>query len=174
MELSFIKENILKQYHFNLDFAVKSVEDVPQELMCIVPFKGLENHPAFTLGHLVTASAMTVDDLGGKSNIPERWNDLFVRNGPGDPRMPNEDSTLYPLKKTLLEELRRQHQQVETALKNSTDNFLLSPMKWRFNKYFPTTLDLVTFMCISHESMHLSQLSAWRRAMSLPSALAAL
>ena len=47
-------------------------------------------------------------------------------------------------------------------------------VKWRFSEYMPTMLDLITFMCINHEAMHLSQLAAWRRAMGLPSALASL
>ena len=44
-------------------------------------------------------------------------------------------------------------------------------IKWRFSKYMPTALDLIVFMCINHEAMHLGQLAAWRRAMKLPSAL---
>ncbi len=174
MDARFVKEIILKQYRFNLAFAEKLVDDIPEELMCRTPSEGLENHPAFTLGHLVTAAAKTVEDLGGNAEVPDGWADLFLRKGPGDPRTPVKDISLYPSKKILLEELKRQHLRVEMVLKNSTDRFLLSNCAWRFEKYFPTTLDLVMFMCISHESMHLSQLSAWRRAMGLTSALATL
>ena len=44
-------------------------------------------------------------------------------------------------------------------------------IQWRFTKHMPALLDIVVFMCINHEAMHLGQLSAWRRAMGLPSAL---
>ena len=174
MDIVFVKENILKHYHFNLAFAEKLVEDIPQELMSKSGGTGLENHPSFTLGHLATASAMIVRTFGGKYEIPDEWNELFARKGPGDPRKPTEDVSLYPFKEILLEELKRQHKNVEVILQNTDEIFLSASYKWRFSNYFPTALDLVTFMCSNHESMHLSQLSAWRRAMGFPSALASL
>jgi hypothetical protein len=174
MNLHLIKEIVLKQYHFNLLFAEKSVEDIPQELMSKSGGAGLENHPSFTLGHLATASAMTVEDLGGKCEIPGGWDELFVRKGPGDPRMPVPDESRYPQKEVLINELNKQHEKVVSMLSFATDQLLLNTIKWRFNRYFPSVLDLVTFMCISHESMHLSQLSAWRRKMGFDSALAKL
>ncbi len=174
MEINLIKELILKQYHFNLKFAEQLVVDIPQGLMSKRAGDGLENHPSFTLGHLVTVSAMTAEDLGGNYEVPEGWKNLFQRKGPGDPRMPELDSLLYPSKENLLDELKKQHLKVAEALKSVDDEFLLNSCKWRFEKFFPTILDLVIFMCISHESMHLSQVSAWRRAIGLSSALAAL
>jgi len=174
MEVNPAKELIVKQYHFNLKFAEKLVEDIPPELMTKSGGAGLENHPSFTLGHLVTASAMTSEDLGGTYEVPDGWKNLFQRKGPGDPRKPELDSLLYPSKEKLLSELNKQHEKVVEGLKAADDEFLLSSCKWRFDQFFPTILDLVTFMCISHESMHLSQLSAWRRAMGMSSALAAL
>ena len=174
MEIKLIKDLIRKQYQFNLKFAERLVSDVPQEKMSKPAGDGLENHPSFTLGHLTTASAMTVEDLGGIYDVPDGWKDLFQRKGPGDPRKPDLDESLYPAKDLLLQELRRQHELVISELENVNDDFLLNSCKWRFEHFFPTLLDLVTFMCVSHEIMHLSQLSAWRRAMGYSSALAAL
>lgn len=174
MEINLIKELLQKQYQFNLKFAERLVIDIPQDLMSKSAGNGLENHPSFTLGHLVTASAMTTEDLGGTYEVPDGWKDLFQRNGPGDPRKPELNELLYPDKKLLLLELKFQHEKVVAALNNASDDFLLNDCKWRFDQFFPTVLDLVTFMCVSHESMHLSQLSAWRRAMGFSSALAAL
>jgi len=174
MELQLIKDLVLKHYYFNLKFAEKSVEDVPQELMSKGAGDGLENHPSFTIGHLVTASAMTVEDLGGVYEVPEGWKNLFQRKGPGDPRRPDPDSSLYPSKEELMTELKKQHAKVTDTFQKAGKDILLNSCKWRFEKFFPTTLDLVTFMCIGHENMHLSQLSAWRRAMKFPSALAIL
>jgi hypothetical protein len=173
MDLKIAIETVLKQYHFNLHYAEKLVADVPPELMSKSAGAGLENHPSFTLGHLATASAMTVEDLGGTYEVPGGWKELFQRKGPGDPRKPAE-GVVYPPKNSLLSQLKLQHSKVETALMHADQGFLNAPFKWRFNQYFPTTFDLVAFMCISHEIMHLSQLSAWRRAKGLPSALAAM
>ena len=163
---------IINQYDFNLIYAKKLVEDLTDLQMTITPFPGFENHPAFTLGHLVTGSAMMADDLGGTFLIPEGWADLFLRKGPGDPRLPSPDYKLYPPKKNLIDELERQHEKVKTLLLSIDEKKLSEKIKWRFNNYMPTVLDLAIFMCINHEAMHLGQLAAWRRAMKLKSALA--
>jgi DinB superfamily len=167
-------ETIIKQYDFNLAYAEQLVWDVPNELMCELPAKGLENHPAFTLGHLVSGSALLVEDLGGKLEMPESWAELFARNGPGDARMPDLNKYAYPSKSELLNELERQHEKVKQLLSKMDAGKLNSNFSWRFSSYIPTLLDLITFMCITHEAMHLAQLAAWRRAMNLPSALARL
>ena len=165
-----IKE-IINQYDFNLAFARKLVEDLTADQMTTCPSIGFENHPAFTLGHLVTGSALMIEDMGGQYQIPEGWSELFLRKGPGDPRLPNDDKTLYPLRAYLLTELEKQHEQVKQLLNKLDDNKLSELIQWRFSSFMPTLKDLIVFMCINHEAMHLGQLSAWRRAMKLPSAL---
>ena len=60
-----MKEILIRSYQFNLKYAYKLVADIDDTLMTISPGKGLENHPAFTLGHLVTAAALTVKYLDG-------------------------------------------------------------------------------------------------------------
>lgn len=166
-------DSIIRQYDFNLAFAQQLVSDLNENQMITIPSRGLVNHPAFTLGHLISGSALTVEDLGGTMQIPDDWKELFLRKGPGDPRLPQTDIQ-YPPKEILLHELYRQHELVKHYLKETTLEQLNEPIKWRFHNYMPTLMDVVTFMCINHEAMHLGQLSAWRRAMELPSALAAL
>lgn len=161
---------IIKQFDFNLAFANKLVEDVSEEQMTVIPSQGLENHPAFTLGHLASGSAMTVEDLGGDFILPDGWKDFFLRKGPGDPRQPLLEEK-YPLKNELLVELEKQHNKVKSHLLAATPEQLAASVQWRFGRFMPTLLDAVLFMCVSHEAMHLSQLSAWRRAMGLPTAL---
>ncbi len=167
MTLSFIS----KQLDFNYQFAEELVKDVPEEMMAHSPGLGLENHPAFTLGHLAVASSMTVNYLGGTADLPELWNGLFRRKGPGDPTLPEKDQTKYPAKEALLREYQRQHDQLKVLLDQREINTLGEWKSWRFTEFLPTELDCILFMCINHESMHLGQLSAWRRAMELPSAL---
>jgi hypothetical protein len=163
---------IIRQYDFNLGYAKKLVEDLNETQMTTKPYTGFENHPAFTLGHLVTGSALMVEDLGGELIIPRGWDELFLRKGPGDPRLPETDISLYPSKKKLITELENQHNNVKGILASIDDYKLAETITWRFSKIMPTLLDLTVFMCINHEAMHLGQLSAWRRAMGLPSALA--
>ncbi|MFC2103685.1 DinB family protein [Bacteroidota bacterium] len=169
-----ILNTVINQYDFNLDYAKKLVEDLNYDQMTVIPSIGLDNHPAFTIGHLVSGSALLAEDLGAKFEMPDNWSELFLRNGPGDPRKPDTDKSKYPSKQLLINELEHQHNKVKELLENVVANKLNENIKWRFNGYMPTLLDIVTFMCINHEAMHLGQLAAWRRAMNLSSALGSL
>jgi hypothetical protein len=85
--------------------------------------------------------------------------------------LPDVDVLKYPSKESLLKVLNEKHEEVKTMLSGSTESGLSSPVQWRFSSFMPNLKDLIIFMCISHESMHLGQLAAWRRAMGLGSAL---
>ncbi|MBI2969029.1 MAG: DinB family protein [Bacteroidetes bacterium] len=167
-------ETIIKQYDFNFKYARALVQDLSDNQMTTTPADGLENHPAFTLGHLIAGSAGLAEDLRAKFEMPDNWADLFLRKGPGDPRKPDLDKSKYPSKILLLKELENQHNKVKQLLTRVNQTDLNKNFKWRFSNYMPTLLDLIIFMCINHEAMHLGQLAAWRRAMGLTSALAAL
>ena len=95
-----ILATIVNQYYFNLEYAKKLVEDLNEEQMTTIPSTGLENHPAFTIGHLVSGSEMIAEELGAKFEMPDNWADLFLRKGPGDPRKPDHDKNKYPLHRT--------------------------------------------------------------------------
>ena len=168
-----LKEAINRQLDFNQRYAEELVADLSDEQMTIKPHDGLENHPAFTLGHLATGRALMIEDLGGKRDIPERWETLFLRNGPGDPRLPVADISVYPSRIELIDELSRQLNLLKQTILSKEISFD-QKIKWRFAKDLPSMCDLTLFMCLSHESMHLGQLAAWRRAMKLPSAFARL
>jgi uncharacterized damage-inducible protein DinB len=164
-------DSIIRQYDFNLEYARILVKDLTKEQMTTVPGPGLVNHPAFTLGHLISGSAGMAEDLGGHFEMTEQWKELFLRKGPGDPRLPDPDAEKYPAKSQLLKELDSQHERVKFWLRKKTRKQLMEPVQWRFSSHMPTLLDLTVFMCINHEAMHLGQLAAWRRAMGLKSVL---
>ena len=113
---AFNRDPVLRPYGFNLKYAKDLVSDVPDEQLYHSPGPGLENHPNFTLGHLVTGSALIAKYLGGTYDIPEGWDELFRRTGPGDPRLPVSKSPGLPAKETLLNELERQHAIVEDLI----------------------------------------------------------
>ena len=167
-------EYIIKQYNFNLEYARALVQGLTNDQMTSMPSNGLENHPAFTLGHLVSGSALLAEDLGGEFEMPDKWADLFLRKGPGDPRKPDPDKNKYPAKHLLLKELEDQHNKVNKLLNSLDKKKFSESIKWRFSSYMPTLLDIIVFMCVNHEAMHLGQLAAWRRAMGLNSALGTL
>ncbi len=169
-----MKNLIIPAYNFNLRYAKMLVADVPDHLMTHSPTKGLENHPAFTLGHLVSAAALTAKYIGAPYEFDPNWEKLFKRKGPGDPTLPDPDNSKYPSKEELLDALTNHHKKVESLILDLSEEQLNKPIPWRFKEEFPTLGSLLLFMCITHEAMHLGQLPAWRRAMNLPSALAKL
>lgn len=166
-----MKEIIIKSYAFNLKYAERLVEDITEELMTKVPAKGFENHASFTLGHLISASALTSKYLDGPYEMKPSWEKLFKRKGPGDPTLPDADSELYPGKEELLTVLKKQHNIVENIIEDLGEIKFSEQCNWRFKTHFPTLGDLLFFMCITHESMHLGQLAGWRRALGYSSAL---
>jgi uncharacterized damage-inducible protein DinB len=165
---------IIRQLDFNLAYAKKLVEDISEEQMTIKPSPGLDNHPAFTLGHLATAYANLLNNLTGKFIISEGFKELFARSGPGDPTLPNADAGIYPSKTRLLAEMEKQHKRLIEYLLQMDQRKLTEKFEWRFSSYFPTYQDRILFLSVNHYAMHLGQLAAWRRAMGLPSALGAL
>ena len=169
-----MKDILLNLYAFNLKYAQQLVEDVEDELMTKKPAQGLENHPAFTLGHLASAGALMSKYLGGPYEFDDEWEEIFRRRGPGDPRQPDEERGLYPDKETILRALTKQHELVEKLIRGLDETRFSEPARWRFDSHMSTLGDLLFFTCVTHECMHLGQLASWRRAMGLPSALAKL
>ena len=167
-----MKDFLLQSYDFNLRYAHVLVQDVEEATMTHSPATGLENHPAFTLGHLVSGSALTSRYLGGPFTLDPTWEKLFKRRGPGDPRKPAIDPAIYPNKSELLDALVEQHALVTQQIQELDKNRWMEPTKWRFSKHYPTLGGMLHFMCITHEAMHLGQLASWRRAMNMDSALA--
>lgn len=167
-------EAIIRQYDFNFLYVNALVQDLTEEQMTFVPSKGLLNHPAFTIGHLITGCAMTTRTLGGVAAVPEGWVEIFQRKGPNDQTRPETDASKYPLKADLLTEFARQRDLVKASLLAVDEARLNEEVTWRFTKYMPCRLDLVVFMCITHEQTHIGQLAAWRREMGLPAALGTL
>ncbi|KAA3631700.1 MAG: DinB family protein [Calditrichaeota bacterium] len=167
----FDRDILLKPYRFNLYYAQDLVADLADAKLYETPAPGLENHPGWTLGHLATGSAMIAEDLGEASPLPDSWVEMFQRRGPGDPRLPDCVGDDLPTKAELLAELEAKHQQVERLIQTVDDAKFAERCEWRFERFFPTTYDMVLFMCVTHEAMHLAQVAAWRRAFKLPSSL---
>jgi len=173
-------DSAIKLYRWNLTYARALVADLTPEQCTTQGGPGLENHPAWTIGHLVTGSDLLAEDLGLERDLPEGWRELFQRRGPGDPRLPSPDAGAYPPLEELLAELERQHRRVEEvwlvklAAPGTGRPALDDDLEWRFHGALPTLGDAVLFFAVGHEAMHLGQLAAWRRAMGLPSALGAM
>ena len=167
-------EPISRAYEFNLTYAKELVSDVSDELLYRSFGDGTTNHPGFTLGHLSVASALIAEHLGQPYSLSNEWDEWFRRRGPGDPRRPSQFVKQMPSKAELIEELSLQHRKVSFSFDQLDQKDLTQEAEWRFSGYFPSLTDYLTFMCITHEAMHLGQVAAWRRAAGLESSLARL
>lgn len=166
--------SLLRQYAWNLAYADALTGDVPADLWARSGGPGLENHPAWTLGHLVTGSALVAADLGIDPGLPAGWDELFQRQGPSDRRLPAEDEDRYPDREPVFGRLASLHAEVAGKLEGAGPAYLDAREAWRFDGYLPTNADSLLFMLVAHENVHLGQLGCWRRRFGLPSAMAAM
>lgn len=165
---------LLQQYRWNLAYAEALTHDVPEELWARGGGPGLENHPAWTVGHLITGSALVAADLGADPALPDNWRELFERRGPNDTRRPDMGDGLYPSRTELMPVLARMHRLVSKALRAAPESWFATEEAWRFDGYLPTNAATTLFMLVAHENVHLGQLGCWRRRFDLPSAMAAM
>lgn len=156
-------------YDMMLGYAQKLVADVPDDQMCAQPVPGrVLNHPAFLLGHLTwvhdnRAGALSGQPIGVVASHPE-WKELF-----GMGAKPSSDRAQYPAKAELLKAFEESHAHLGEAAAKATPEALAQPGPEPMRARFPTVGHLMLGLMTAHFATHLGQLSAWRRAMGLPS-----
>lgn len=129
------------------------------------------NSPAFNMGHL-SIYPTRVLALLGRADLdvpnPAGWEDLF-KAGVTCVEKPGH----YPSKDAILAHFNTAYKACAKALREVSDATLAepNPNEGRMRDMFPTKGALANFMCASHTQMHLGQISMWRRAMGLGSAM---
>ncbi len=164
------KQTLLNGFRLNMDYTYALIADVKEADMTKQP-NGFINHPAFTIGHLITATALTGKLLGQDYEVPEGWDELFLRRGPGDPRLPEKETSKYPGKAELISVLKAKYELVVKLIENADNAVFEEPYTWKLDKYMPTVGQLLYFQCMLHHSWHIGQLAEWRRMMGYDSAL---
>ncbi len=132
------------------------------------------NHAAFILGHLAWTSDQAIAmlkpstpaavALGEASWNDAGWKELFAMGA-----KPLADRSRYPSKAVLLSRLEDGHGRFASVVAKLTPETLASPAPERARARFPTMGHMMEALLTSHESSHLGQLSAWRRALGFPS-----
>ena len=163
-----LKDSILHAASVNLGYTKLLTNDLTEEQMTAQPIPGkVMNHPAWVIGHLARTAHFATGRLTGKEpTIPANWTELF-----GMKSVPTSDASKYPTKVELLKSLEDGIATFTAAFRVASDEQLATPMPEPMNKRFPTLGDFAVFLLTSHQSTHLGQLSAWRRASGLPSAM---
>ncbi|HVS38883.1 MAG TPA: DinB family protein [Gemmataceae bacterium] len=157
---------IMPVFKTNLWYSQKAVADVPDEQMCAQPIPGKTmNHAAWLLGHMAWAAGeVALDKLGQPPSCPANYKELF-----GMGTQPSSERSRYPSKAELLKTLEDAFARLGEAAQKATPETLAKPAPERIRDRFPTVGALVAALMTGHHASHNGQLSAWRRAMGLPS-----
>lgn len=124
------------------------------------------NPPAWIVAHLASACDGALKILGKPTLAPADW---AIWAGPGS--TPSQWPAVLPSKTEVLTTLRNGHAAVERAIAQGVDEHRLAqPHEVAFFKNTPakTWGDVVSVLMTNHESLHIGQLSLWRRLKGLP------
>lgn len=152
-------------FTFNLQLIERLTADIADDELSQQPAAGM-NPPRWLLAHLVIATDYCLQLLGRERAAPPEWHTAF---GPGSKPMSSVGP--QPAKAELLAALRAGHDRVLAALDSIDPSLLDQPHGVQFEslqKAFPTRGDFLAQMMSNHESLHIGQLSAWRRASGRP------
>lgn len=153
---------ILITWRRNAAYALRLVGDLSESQMLAQPIPGrILNHPAWVLSHLTLYTRICADMLRARPFADPADHEYGAKSGP----LP--DAAAYSA--DIIDLYKSAHDDAEAALLQATDATLSSPTpleRWR--TLHPTTGDMLVTLMVKHESAHLGQLSAWRRALGLP------
>jgi hypothetical protein len=160
--LMHLRQYVLDVFNINRLYGEQLLSATPAEQFCQVPHPGM-NHPAWIAGHITITHRRVGKELGAELEIPDGWPELF-----GKGSRPQPDAALYPAKEELVRAFLEGHEKLAAAFAVVTPEQLAAPnVKWR-----PSRMETIGAMTMhimtTHEALHLGQLSAWRRAMGMP------
>ena len=125
---------------------------------------GKGNPPSWILGHLAIVNDYGVAILGGKPELLDEYLTVF---GPGSP--PTGE---HPPKDVLLGMFTASQSRFMAALDGTTQDVLESERDSPILKErLPKVADMIGHLLTSHISLHVGQLSAWRRERGMDSIL---
>ncbi|MEM7626772.1 MAG: DinB family protein [Planctomycetota bacterium] len=152
-------EKEIKVLRFMQGYGDDLVADIEPADFCLQPVAGM-NHPAWIIGHLALAADHHATYAGGGVERQlESWGPRF---GFGSPL--TSDPKDYPTKDELLAAWHDANERYIAAVSNADKASLVKPTEGPLGEALPTTDDFLTFSLTAHTSLHLGQLSAWRRA----------
>lgn len=130
------------------------------------------NHPAFILGHLSLYPPKILEQLGHDSSsitVPDGFQEIFdfTATCQDDP-----EGTIYPAMEIVTKAYFDGYQAVISKLESADDQIFQepNPNEGRTKELFPTKGAMHIFYVSGHMTMHLGQMSAWRRMQGLGSA----
>ena len=160
----FSVESIVYAWDNQLAYALALVDDLTDEQMVLRP-GGNMNHPAWILGHVGAYHPVTLQLLAGEPVNDPKNDPLFGFAGHG----PLDDIKPYGSKQSIVSRFADGHERVAQALLSaSPEDFRRPPSLERWAKAYPTVEFMLPDLLLHHESLHIGQISIWRRAAGLP------
>lgn len=131
------------------------------------------NHPAFIYGHLgiYPTRILSAAGLDGSAIAPPvSYLELFEN---GKVCRDDEDGSIYPARAEIVDLYERAHRAAIDAVAGMSDAQLKAThsIEGRMAEMFPTVGHVAGFLLVGHTMMHLGQMSTWRRAIGLGSAM---
>ncbi len=151
-----------------LGYAAKLIDSIPADQFAVMPKSDI-NSPAFCIGHLALYAPWVCELVGHPQPcpLPETYEQLF-KNGAPCVSTPGH----YPSKDELIKHFTAGWTKVALLLPTVDDaQFAKANPVAHMAARAPTIGALVAFMSLTHNAMHLGQISTWRRVMGLGSAM---
>lgn len=130
------------------------------------------NHPAFAYGHLSIYTSLLIDLAGGDGHehVPAAgWETLFSKTAACQD---DASANIYPSMNQITEACLNGYKAAAETLAQAEDSVLAqSTPNEKLRAAFPTRAVACNFLLNSHVMFHLGQVSAWRRAEGLGTAL---
>ncbi len=123
------------------------------------------NHPAFVLGHLCLYPAEVLELLGqdpAALQPPRGFETVFSKDAQCED---DADGTLYPPSDEIVDFFNRSYETAQEAVRAASDTQLTAdnPQENPIQQFCPTLASLLNFYMVGHITVHLGQISAWRR-----------
>jgi hypothetical protein len=156
--------SIIYGWDNQLNYAQALLADLTDEQMMLRP-GGVMNHPKWILGHVSIYHPVIVKLIAGEPFADAKDDPKFGFAGQG----PVDDPAAYESKDAMVARFTSGHEQVAQALlKAPPEAFARKPSLERWAKLYPTVEFMLPDLLLHHESLHIGQLSIWRRAAGLP------
>jgi hypothetical protein len=160
----FSTQSIVFAFDNGLAYALALLDDLADEQMVLRP-GGNMNHPSWILGHISIYYPVVSALLRGEPFDDPADHPLFGFRGRG----PLPDLSAYGSKASQLKRFTEGHEAVAAALLSASRKQLHQrPSLPRWAEAYPTVEFMLPDLLLHHESMHIGQLSIWRRAAGLP------
>lgn len=160
-----------------LGYAEALVKDVTPSIFARLPEQAGKrigcNHPAWVYGHLGLYHSSCMDLMGLPQGVTARLPDSEALFKNGTECLDDPAGKIYPAMDVLVPHCINGLKAVRAALVEVSDDTLLraNPMGGRMTEMFPTVGAAVNFLLTGHTLIHFGQISTWRRAMGLGSAM---